>query len=166
MQLRSELTYDAPPDEVFAMLCDQDFRETVCAATQATSYDVTVDVVGDGVRVRVHRVMPLPSDVPDMARKLVGDSIEIVHTEEWGPAQADGSRTARLRVEVPGKPVTMPGTIVLAARGTGSHESLEGDVKVSVPFVGGKLEQEIARGILAAIEVEGSVGRAWLAGDR
>ncbi|MDP9444791.1 MAG: DUF2505 domain-containing protein [Actinomycetota bacterium] len=166
MDLRAELAYDAPPDDVFAMICDPGFRDKVCAESGAQSYDVAVERVGTGPRVRVHRVMPLPADVPHVARKLVGDSIQIVQTEEWGPAQPDGSRTATLTVEVPGKPATMRGAIRLLPRGAGSQESVEGDVKVSVPLVGRKLEQEIARGILAAIEVEGGVGRAWLAGLR
>ena len=35
--------------------------------------------------------------------------------------------------------------------------------KVTIPFVGKRLETEVARGLRAALEVEGQIGAKWLA---
>ena len=43
MKFRHELTYDATPAEVFAMLADPAFREAACAAAGVISADVTVE---------------------------------------------------------------------------------------------------------------------------
>ncbi|MPZ62412.1 MAG: DUF2505 family protein [Propionibacteriales bacterium] len=164
MDLRRELEYDSAPADVFAMLCDEAFRSKVCEATLAIEYDVAITSREQGADVRIRRVMP--ANVPDMARRFVGDTLEIVQTEEWGAASADGTRTARLRMEMPGKPGNVTGTITLGPHGQGSREVIDAVVKVSVPLVGGKLEEQVVRGIKAGIREEGKVGQAWLAGDR
>lgn len=160
MELKTELSYDAGVEDVFAMLCDEDFRKQVCEATHSRSYDVSVTPSGGGAEVRVSRLMP----APDMAKRFVGDSIEIVQVEKWPAPAADGSRTAELKVDVPGKPASMRGTVVLAPAGSGATESFTGDIKVKVPMVGATLEKEIAKALLAAIKREGKVGERWLAG--
>ncbi len=164
MDLRSELHYDAGVDDVFAMLCDEAFRTRVCRATGATDHEVAISRDGDTAHVRIRRV--LPARVPDFARKFVGNHIEVVQIEDWGGPEADGGRRARLRIEIPGKPGSVDGSVTLSPTGPGSRELVTGDIKVSIPLVGRKLESEVHRGITAAMDVEGRVGATWLAGDR
>lgn len=161
MELHETLEYDADPDTVFAMLCDQSWREDVCRDVHALSYDVTVRQEGDTVVVRTERTMP--AQVPDAIKKFVGDTIVVEQVETWGPAAADGARTADLVVDVKGKPARMEGTVTLAPVDGGSHEDIRGDVLVRIPLVGGKIEPEIVKAIRAAIRVEGTSGRAYLA---
>ncbi|HET7326159.1 MAG TPA: DUF2505 domain-containing protein [Nocardioidaceae bacterium] len=158
--LQTELNYDAGVDDVFSMLCDEDFRKQVCEATNARSYDVSATPSGAGAEVRVSRLLP----APEVAKKLVGDTIEVLQVEKWAGPAADGTRTAELTVEVPGKPASMRGTIVLAPGAAGATESFDGDVTVKVPVVGAKMEQQITGALIAAIEQEGKVGARWLAG--
>jgi hypothetical protein len=164
MDVREEIRYDAAPDAVFEMLCDQAFREKVCRAIGSISYDVSVSRTGD--RARVHQDRVMKADLPDFAKKVVGSNIEMVQTEDWGEPKADGVRTADFRVEIPGKPGAITGTVTLSPDGSGSREVVSGTVKVSIPLVGKKLEGEVAKGLKAALEVEGRVGARWLAGDR
>lgn len=160
MDLRTELSYAAGIDEVFAMLRDEGFRSEVCEATLATSHEVAVTEAAEGTMVRVTRRMP----APDIARRFVGNTLEIVHVEQWGgAAPADGARRAKLTVELPGKPASMVGTVDLAPADGATIQTVSGVVKVKIPLVGGKLEQEVARAILAAVREEGKVGRRWLA---
>lgn len=162
MELHETLEYDAAPDTVFAMLCDQSWREDVCRDVHALTFDVSIRQDGDNVVVRTER--SLPADVPDAVKKFVGDTIVVEQVETWGPAGPDGSRTADLVVDVKGKPAGMTGTVTLAAVGTGSRQEIRGDVKVRIPFVGGSIEPEVAKAIRTAIRVEGKSGRAYLAG--
>ena len=43
------------------------------------------------------------------------------------------------------------------------RELVTGQVKVAIPFLGGKIEPEIAKGIVTAMRVEQKTGREWLA---
>jgi Protein of unknown function (DUF2505) len=158
MDLQTELRYDADPDDVFTMLCDEDFRTEVCEATHATAYDVSIAPGSESVTVRISRAMP----APDVARTFVGDTLEIVQVERWGGRAADGSRVADLSIDIPGKPGSMLGSVVLTPTGSGTVEAITGEITVRIPLVGGKLEREIAQGILAAVKAEGRVGRGWL----
>jgi hypothetical protein len=165
MRLSERLDYEAAPDDVFAMITDKAFREDVCKAAGALSWSVEVDTAGAGgsagagAAVTVRRVMP--ADVPDMVKKLVGDTIEVVQTEQWEPA--DGAvRRAEVLVEISGQPARMIGTATIGPSGAGALLAVDGDLKVAIPLLGGKLEKEVARGIRAALRVEHRRGVAYL----
>jgi hypothetical protein len=164
MDVREEIVYDASTDDVFEMLCDKSFREKVCRAVGSVSYDVSVSRNGDTAHVRNDRVMK--ADLPGAAKKVVGDTIELAQTEDWRAREPDGARHADFRLEIPGRPGAVTGTVSLFADGTGSREVVSGQVKVPIPLVGRKLEAEVARGLKAALEVEGRIGAKWLTGQR
>lgn len=155
-----DLSYDAAPDEVHAMLTDPAFRESVCARGGALEHRVEVTPAGAGPTVVVDQTLPA-RNIPSFAQKIVGERIQIVQREDWADAHA-----ADLDVSMPGKPGQVTGRIELAAEAAGTRETVSGEVKVSLPLVGGKLEKLIADMLGAALRNEHRVGRAWLAGDR
>jgi hypothetical protein len=157
MRFTHELTYDASPEDVHAMLADPAFRERVCEAMHASRHDVSVERSGTGMRVVVDQTQPARG-IPSFARTFVGDEIRIVQRETW----ADGSGGS-LTLEIPEKPGTFDGTVRLAG-GSSTVESLDGEVTVKVPFVGGKLEGLVGDLFRSALQVEERVGRAWLGG--
>lgn len=154
------LTYDAPPADVHAMLADPAFREKVSLALNTTRRDVSVTPDGDAMEVVVDQTQPADG-IPSFARKVVGDEINIVQTEAW-----ESPTGASLDVAIPGKPGSFKGTIALVGDGSGTTETVAGEVKVSIPLVGGKLEDLISDLLSKALRTEQRVGRAWLAGDR
>jgi hypothetical protein len=163
MELKERLDYPAGPAAVFAMITDKAFREDVCKATGARSWSVEVDSsgggAGAGVSVTVRRVMP--AHVSDLVKKLVGETIEVVQTEQWEPG--DGVvRRAEVLVEVVGQPAKMIGIATIEPGVAGAVMAVEGDVKVKIPLLGGKLEKEIAGGIRSALAVEHKRGMAYL----
>lgn len=162
MDVRAELNYPTgTPAQVFALAVDPEFRAAVCEATAALDYDIEVEEHEDGgAYVKVDRV--LPSEVPDFVRSFVGDTIAVRQKETWQPAAADGSRIATLEIGMKGQPVKLRGSITLRADGSGCRQSMAGELKVSVPFIGRKIEPEIAKAILAAARVEEETGRSWL----
>lgn len=160
MEFRHELTYDAPPDVVFAMLADPAFREAACDSPGVISADVTVERSGEGFTLTVDRVQRT-DDLPSFARTFAGDSTRAIQREEW----ADVHR-GTLRIDAPGKPSEVTGTITLEADGTGTREVVELDLKVKVPLLGGKLEKLLAEQVRAGLEVEQQAGRAYLEGHR
>ncbi len=161
MQLHETLEYDAPPDRVFAMLCDRSWRERVCQETKAVRWTVAIRATSDSAEISVVRV--LPARVPDLMKAMVGDTIETSQDERWGPAAANGSRRATMTVQVTGQPATVTGEVRLEPNGSGTRQTISGDISVSIPFIGRRIEAVIGEGIRAAVVVEQRLGQAYLA---
>jgi hypothetical protein len=162
MDLHTRIDYpDATPEQVFALIVDPGFRRDVAAATQALDAQVDVRRQDDGgATVTVSRT--LAATVPDFARRFVGDTLRVVQTEQWSAPDGEGGRSADVELTVQGQPARFTGRIVLAGHDEAVHEDIRGDVRVSIPFVGKKLEAELARGIVAAAGKEQEIGRARL----
>ncbi len=157
MRFEHEMRYDAAPEEVFAMLGEAVFREQVCEAQHASECTATVDGVDYTMSVVVDQKRP-SKGIPSFAKKFVGDTIHIRQREEWS-----SPRLATLDVSIPGKPAHMKGTISLRADGGGTVETVAGDVKVSIPLVGSKIEGLVAEILEHALLTEQRLGKAWLA---
>ena len=156
--LRHELRYDgATPEQVYAMLADPDFREAVCAYQGFTERTVTITPVGVGMTVRVDQYRSA-DEVPSFAKKLVGAKINILQEETW-----HSPTSAALSVTIPGKPGEMRGTIAVTGDDSGVTETVDVQVKVNLPLVGGKLEDFISGMLLRALKAENKVGIKWLA---
>jgi len=160
MKFSHQLTYDAPPADVHAMLADPAFREKVCQAMHATRRDVSISPPGPGMKVVIDQTQPAKG-IPSFAQKFVGDEIQIVQRESW--ASETG---ADLVVEIPGKPGDLQGSIALTELGGGTLEEVTGEIKVRIPMIGGKLEAMIGDLLASALRAEERVGKSWLAGDR
>lgn len=160
MKFRHELTYDASPAEVFEMLADPAFREASAAAMGVVSAEVDLTRTGDGFSLTIDQVQ-LTDDLPSFARTFAGQTTRAIQREEW--ADPTG---ATLRIETPGKPAEMKGTITLRADGAGTCEVVELDVRVKMPLIGGKLEKLMAAKVEAGLVAEQGAGTAWLAGER
>ncbi|MEU4196368.1 DUF2505 domain-containing protein [Kribbella sp. NPDC026611] len=160
MELKLSASYDASPEEVFAIVTDTTFREQACAKTKALSYDVQVSESGGNTVVRVKREMAA-TDIPDMARKFVGQTLTVVQTETWRPAAADGSRTADVTGEISNTPVTLKGKASIGAQGGKTVQAIDLDVKVAVPLIGKKLEPFVVDAIRSGLQKEHDLGREW-----
>jgi hypothetical protein len=160
MKFRHEVTYDASPDQVFAMLADPAFREAACAAQDVISADVELTSTGNGFSLTIDQQQKT-DDLPSFARAFAGDSTHAIQREEW-PDSTGGT----LRIDAPGKPSEIGGTITLRPEGSTTVEIVELDVRIKVPLIGGKLERLLADKVRSGIEAEHGVGVAWLAGER
>lgn len=156
-RLTHELTYDAPLARVSAMLADPAFREEVCARQQVLSARVAVEESA-GVRTVVVDQTQSTAGIASFARGVVGDEITIVQRETW----ADQDR-ASVEVDLPGKPGEISGQVVLTESGGVTIETVDLEVKVRIPLVGGKMEGLIVDLLGKALRVENSVGRDYLA---
>jgi len=160
MQLRHEIVYDAPLADVFAMLSDPEFRQRSAEAMGVISEDVTITPKGDGIDVRIDQVQPTEG-VPKFAKKFAGETTRAVQTEKW-----DSPSGGSISIETPGKPTSIKGTLALSESGGRTTETLDVEVKVKVPLIGGKLESLMADLVAQGMDKEQTAGAAWLAGDR
>ncbi|GAB3255408.1 DUF2505 domain-containing protein [Nocardioides dilutus] len=158
MKFRHELRYAAPPAQVFEMLADPAFREAACEAQDVISADVQLDRDGEGFTLVID-MLQRTDDLPGFARTFAGESTQAVQRETWTSASGGD-----LRIEAPGKPTSMHGTIRLEPDGAGTKEVVELEIKVKVPLIGGKLEKLMADKVTAGMDAEHQAGTAYLAG--
>lgn len=156
MKLIESFEYPASPEQVFGLVSDQTFREESCVRQGAREYSVVVAEEGDTTVITIERTME--SDMPDFIKKLTGDSITVTQIEKWGPADAAGARTAEVSVDIHGQPARMLGTSKIAPSGDTTIMSVDGDVKVSIPLIGKRIEPEVAKAISASLRDEVEFG--------
>ena len=160
MKVTHTATYDAPAAEVYAMLTDPAFRQKASEATGVLSVEVTVEPEGKGHVVTLDQVQPTEG-VPSFAKKFAGDTTHVIAVESWS-----SPNEAALKVETPGRPTDLHGVYRLEESGGRTDQRFEGEIKVKVPILGGKLEKVMADLFVEAREKEHSVGAAWLRGER
>lgn len=162
MRISATFEYAATPETVFAMLADEAFQERKCEATGARSHAVAITVNGE--RTVIVSSRDLPTDqFPDFVKGLVGATLAVTETQDWGPPASDGARRGVLTVDITGAPIELSGTLTLRPGGVGSVESVEGDLKARIPLLGGRIEKAAAPAIESAIRVERKVAESWLA---
>lgn len=164
MKIQDEIRYEASPDAVAAMLADPAFVADKCARTGAIDHTVDVDGEASGpFTVTTARTMAT-DDFPDVAKKLVGDTIVIHEVDTWEAAAADGSRRGTITLRIKGAPLVLNGILALRADGAGTAQTVDGDLKASVPLIGGKLEKAAEPAVRSAMRKEHEAGREYLAG--
>jgi len=154
------LTYPGTTvDEVFAMYADPTFRKAVADYQHVVDFACEITPDGPGMAVRLEQAHGTDR-IPGFARKLVGDEIRFVQEEAWSTPS-----TADMHMTIPGKPGEMSGTETLTQSGPDVVQTIDLTIKVSMPFVGGKVEDLIGDFIRKAFEAENKVGVKWLAGE-
>lgn len=151
--------YDASPEAMMAMLKDSGY----VAAKYESLGDISTDIVehsstDSGMVLKVDR--KTPSDLPDFAKKVLGDTNHIVQTETW-MADGDGY-VCDLSIESPGKPLTIKSRSAIVPSGDGSDWNVNMEIKASIPLVGGKLEGVVEKETLASMDKEYAFNKMWL----
>ncbi len=122
--------------------------------TAATWADHKARELNDGSRVVRREERPdggvlfavsrqLPDGVPGFLERFLPHDGRVLHTDDWAPAEGDARRGV-WHVEVPGAPARLGGTMRIDPLPTGSRYTIEGEVEVGVPIIGGKAERFIA----------------------
>ena len=160
-KVSEELRYDgATLQQVHEMLTDPAFRQRVCENQQVTRHQVQVTGNDAGLTVQIDQVQAARG-IPGFAKKIVGDEIRIVQTEDW-----TSSEKGNLHIVIPGKPGEIHGTALLTQDPRGTTQTVNLTVRINVPLVGGKVEGVVADLLSRALRVEHEVGVDWLRGQR
>lgn len=163
VRITAELSYDADPATVFAMICDTAFQERKCRESGAVEQEVRVERHGDGgVRITTHRTLPADG-VPDFVRSFVGPTLRVAQTDDWSGPQADGHRTGTVVAEIAGAPIRFTAALSLEVSGPGARQTVAGDLKAAVPLLGGRIEKAAEPAIMAAVRAEQRTSASWLA---
>ncbi len=154
---------DAPLATVFAAYGDESFWHDRMA-TVGTPADSLDDFVtsGDSVTVTVTQHIP-DKDIPDLARKVLPGGLTIVRTSTY--TGFDGERfSGTARAEAAGGLGQITGGGEAVSAGGTALESVSGQVKVSVPLLGGKLEKLVVAYLDKLFVAEYRQLNRWTAG--
>ena len=86
-----------------------------------------------------------------------------MRVDHWGAAgPVRGRRNGTVVVEIKGAPVRLTGSLRWRPKAAARAERVDGDLKASIPLVGGKVEKAAEPAIRAAITKEQEIGIEWL----
>ena len=117
-------------------------EELAVARTKAGNLAAPTHTVtsGNGGPKAVTALVVPASQLPDKARKLISRDINATITQQWDGTGPD-TASAQFTVDVGSLPVSITLTQTLTSTGSSTQCTFAGDVKVTVPFVGAKLEK-------------------------
>ncbi|GAB3620526.1 DUF2505 domain-containing protein [Glutamicibacter endophyticus] len=162
MALNASTQIAHPAEQVIATLANRDFAEHLTSLAQGTLSNFTVEGDLNGA-FTLTSVRAMPTDrVPDIARKFVGESINVTQVESWSAPDAQGNRSAEVKISVAGVPVNVNGTERLTAAGDSTEFAIDAQVSSSIPFIGGKLASAAEPYLGKALNLQASQVSAWL----
>ncbi|GAA3802699.1 DUF2505 domain-containing protein [Cellulomonas soli] len=159
------VTLDLPTDARAAAVMLADPAYVLEKVLASGALDQQVDVAGDavaGFTVTIRRGLPTDA-IPAHLRSFVGSRIDVRQVEVWEPADAQGSRTGTVVLEIAGAPVRLTGRVSLTAlEASTSRLVYEGEIKAAVPLFGAVVEEAASEAVRAALLVEESVAQRWI----
>jgi hypothetical protein len=156
------MVLDADPDQVFALVLDEDYLVGRCRATGSVPLDVsTQGSPQTGAVVRLRRSVPML--LPSFAARFAADRVVVQHVETWSPPDPHGTRTATFSGHVEGAPGSLTGRLRIAREGAATSYALSGAIDIPVPLVGGRLARYAAEQLRLGLQAEEEFTRRWLA---
>lgn len=153
-------TFSASPQAVADALLDPSFQASLADVGSLADRTVLSQAEEQGRVVRRVRCV-LDIDVSGPAKKFLGNSDPAwIEVAEWDKAEMTWHW--HIEPEVAADLLEASGTTHISPSGKGSVRTIEGEVKVKVPFYGGKVEGWVVDGLEHAYEEEAERLAAWL----
>lgn len=161
MKFTESYTYDAPLAKVWEMLSDPAFVTARDEALQIPSPTVQTTATADQITSLTSGSVP-PDMVPAAAQRFLKGSTSFAIREEWRRS-TDTTINGRMSVEGKGVPASLRATVVLTAAGEKTKATMEGELKVSIPFLGPKLEKQAIGFAPQLVAGDQAAAAKWLA---
>lgn len=144
-------------EKVFGAMVDETYLRDRLAAVGGNDAElVTFSSAGDRTAYQLKQGVPA-EHLPSIAKSLLGGDLVIQRTENWAAA------AGTVEVTINGVPGRLEGAFTITGNGSGSKLTLTGEVKVSIPLMGGKLEKLIAEQVTVLLDKESEFTSEWLA---
>ncbi len=153
-------TYDADVSRVREMFLNPDYIAARALATGALTVEHSMTAEPNG-EVSVIITRTLPSEMPAFAAAIVGETLTITETQIWQPeflGQCFGSFSVTFSA-----PLTFIGSASITASDGNAIVLTEGELKASIPFMGGKVENLAKEQTERYLRKEQEFASAWLA---
>jgi len=141
-------------------MLDQDYQESLGTLGHLQRELLDQKTQSDGRVVRRTRCV-LDIEITGVAKRLIGDGDPAwVENAIWSEEAKLWSFT--IDPEIAKDLLDAKGTIQISAEEDGTLRTIEGQVKVKVPFYGAKVEGWIVEGLIDAYDKEADRLRAWI----
>jgi hypothetical protein len=157
-----ERRYSVTPDVLLGVLTDADFL----AARNARYGGAGEPVIArdeSHVVITVPRQLPL-EHVPSAFHRFIGDG-RFIEIDTWTSVAGDHA-AGYWTVNTHRAPISLDGTHTLTATGDGCIHVVTGEVRVSLPLVGGKLAREVDAHLSELVQHEMAFTAGWLDDDQ
>ncbi len=157
--------YDGSVEQVHRALRDEAYwleRLADSGADEATLDSMAVDGHDGAGTIRVRTTQVLRRDrLSGVVTQFHPGDLAVVREEVWSPVEA-GTASAQVSGVIPGAPVSLTGTAVLAPAEGGSRLEFTATVEVRIPLVGGKVENFIGSQLVELLIAEQRFTTAWI----
>jgi hypothetical protein len=141
-------------------MLDEDYQRSLKTLGKLRRELLDQEAQADGEVIRRTRCV-LDIEISGVAKKFIGEGDPAwVERAVWSEEAMEWAFT--IDPEVARELLEADGTIRLSDDGGGTLRTVEGQVKVKVPFYGGKVEGWIVDGLTDAYDEEAERLRAWL----
>jgi hypothetical protein len=153
MRFDAEQRFKIPHDQLLALFTDPDFYASLGGLPQISVPEVVRhSASGDTVRIDLHQ--RYTGELPSAALTVI-DPAKLTWIEELVFDLATATATSRLVPDHYSDRLSCTGTYSFRPDGTtGSIRRLDGDLKVRMPLVGGRVEQALVSGLRQHAEAE------------
>jgi hypothetical protein len=152
------------PAGIFAVLTNEDFLRGYAAAGAIDS-DSDVHHADGVTTTRVSRTLPTDK-MPAVARRFVGSTIVVVELVTWSMVRPETWHgDAAVDIAVSGRDARFRGRTSIEPGKPGTRYSLNGDVVIKVPLVGGTVEKLAADALLRAVDAQVLAAADFAAGN-
>jgi len=162
MEISKTHVFNAPIEKVWAMFTDETSHLAKFAYMGHTNIELKEHTnTDDGFHLVVSREVSV--DLPSFAKRVLKPTNTVVSTDNW-TANGDGTYGGTFSADAKGVPIEVKGTtrIEPAADGRTSY-TVNTDVQVNVPLIGGKITQFAKGNIEQQMVDEFACGDTWLA---
>lgn len=160
-RISHDASYSCSAAELHATLCDPEYwRARVDAVGGPGATLDAVTPTKGGAEVALTQKVAA-EHLPSIVSRIVSGDLSISRTESWGPLNGS-SATGRTTAHVASTPAVVGSTAELSGADGGCTVRTRGEVKVSVPLIGGKLEQAVADAVLRLLNAEQKFTSSWV----
>lgn len=144
MKFEERHAFDQPAATVMKMYSDRAFFDNKYRAVGAVEFELLDEQkTAAQFSVRYRLVMKSDAPLPDVARKILGDTIRMTQQDRWDLA----ARTGRIDVDIKGAPLKVSADMQLIDEGGLGVNVQSWTITCKIPLVGGKIEAAIAEDI-------------------
>lgn len=155
--------YEASVGQVLRAFHDEQYWLARLADSGADDTALDSLQIGQDGGVAVATTQVLRRDrLPAVVTQLHRGDLRIQRREKWSPVTA-GRASATVNGAIPGAPVSLTGTGVLAPKGSGCRLEYRVSVEVRIPLLGGKVETLIGGQLVELVIAEQRFTTTWLA---
>jgi len=146
MKFEERHSFDQSADTVMKMYSDRKFFDRKYKDVNAIECELLEEKKTESrCLVKYRLVMKSDAPLPDVAKKIMGDTVKMVQQDAWDIAK----RTGRIDIEIKGAPIKMFADMKLIEENGKAVNVQSWTISCSIPLVGGKIESAIAEDVKA-----------------